>query len=134
MDNLNKGFSILNADYAVGASPTQKTFRIAKALGYAAVLHLGDDRTHRTAPMDASLRARVKTARLAFHAADMAAGGLGHAQALAQIGELAASLPKPLLVICSDRYRAEAIVATASTSDDTSPRASTPAQSHRQAA
>ena len=114
MDNLEVGFSILNSDIAVGAPPTPKTLRIAKALGYAAVLHDCSDDADSGA-QENGVRQRVEAARLEYHTADLAPNGVAREAVLATVESLIARLPKPVFVVSHDPDRAAALMAAATT-------------------
>ena len=116
MDRLTKGFSILNGEVAVGVLPTPKTLRIAKALGYAAVLHDCGDGTG-TDTVVRGLRERVEAARLEHHTAELAPTGSARDTVLEEVRSLVARLPKPLFVVSADPHRIAALIAAATAPD-----------------
>jgi hypothetical protein len=110
METQYNKLSILNADIAVVTLPTQKTLRIAKALGYAAVLHdCTEDTTGAT--LDNDVRHLVETACLRYDNVALAPAGTAPADSLAQIKGVVARLPKPLLVTSRDPHKAAAMMA-----------------------
>ena len=99
----------LTGDIAVGDLPTDCTLRIAKALGYAAVLHHRADFGWPDPAETEALRKRVAAARLAYESTATVQSGPEGLPKPAQLAALIGGLPKPLLVVSRDSASLEGL-------------------------
>lgn len=95
-------FRIIDQNLAIGALPSDRTLRVAKAMGFGSVLHVSSPERDSGSGRNKALELRVLDARLCFGEWRIPAAQKITDDNVAAITGKLAQLPQPVLIVAHD--------------------------------